>query len=86
MKRSKFALIPRVSAKANMFQSYWADGYEIRAFKDRSKSGLRIVFVHEKDRVLKKSGFIYLHCHFREFLYLKIEYDRILGIRGSQMK
>ncbi len=68
------------------YEVIWGDGYEIRAFEDRWKGGINNYISWMADRltqcqrVLKKTGSMYLHCDPHASHYLKVEMDEIFGI------
>ena len=67
------------------YEILWGDGFEIRAFEDRWKGGLNnyiewmIPKLEQCQRVLKKSGAMYLHCDWHASHYLKERMDNIFG-------
>ena len=67
------------------YEVIWDDGYELRAFEDRWKGGINnyvewmVERLKQCQRVLKKSGSIFLHCDWHASHYLKVEMDRIFG-------
>lgn len=67
------------------YEILWGNGYELRAFEDRWKGGIRnyIAWMEPKlrecRRVLKRTGSIYLHCDWHANAYLRIMMDKIFG-------
>jgi len=65
----------------------WGDGYELRAFEDRWKGGIQnyVAWMEDKlrecERILKKTGTIYLHCDWHAGHYLKVKTDQIFQER-----
>lgn len=66
----------------------WIDGYEIQAYTDRMKGGInkyiewmipKIDLLH---KILKSTGSFYLHCDHHASHYLKVECDKIFGIKN----
>ncbi|VUT26799.1 MAG: Modification methylase MjaV [Candidatus Methanolliviera sp. GoM_oil] len=70
------------------YEVIWGDGYELRAFEDRWKGGIENYIlwmepkIRECHRVLKDTGLFYLHCDYHASHYLKVEVDRIFGIKN----
>lgn len=70
------------------YEIIWGDGYEIRAFEDRWKGGINnyvewmVPKIEQCQRVLKKTGSMYLHCDWHAGHYLKAECDRIFGYKN----
>ena len=67
------------------YEVIWGDGYELRAFEDRWKGGIKnyIAWMEPKlrecHRVLKKTGSIYLHCDWHANAHLRLLMDEIFG-------
>jgi DNA modification methylase len=70
------------------YEVIWGDGYELRAFEDRWKGGINnyvewmVERLQECYRVLRDNGSMYLHCDWHASHYLKIEMDRLFGIKN----
>jgi DNA modification methylase len=72
------------------YEVIWGDDNETRSFDDRWEGGIehyigwmkeRLVEMH---RILAKDGSIYLHCDHHASHYLKIELDKIFGMKNFQ--
>jgi DNA modification methylase len=72
------------------YEVIWGDGYELRAFEDRWKGGVQnyIAWMRPKlvqcQRVLKKTGSIYLHCDWHANAHLRILMDELFGESNFQ--
>lgn len=72
------------------YEILWGNGYELRAFQDRWKGGIRNYIswmepkIRECRRILKRTGSIYLHCDWHANAYLRILMDKIFGEKNSQ--
>lgn len=70
------------------YEVIWGDDNETRSFDDRWEGGIehyigwmkeRLVEMH---RILKSTGSIYLHCDWHASHYLKIEMDKVFGMKN----
>lgn len=67
------------------YEVIWGNHSELRAFGDRWKGGINhyIQWMGERleqcERVLKKTGSIYLHCDWHASHYLKVKMDKIFS-------
>ncbi len=67
------------------YEVLWGDGYERRAFEDRWKGGIENYIawmepkIRECQRVLKKTGSMYLHCDWHANAHLRILMDEVFG-------
>ena len=67
------------------YEVIWGNGYELRAFKDRWKGGVKsyIVWMEERvkeiHRILKPTGSIFLHCDWHASHRLRVMLDDIFG-------
>ncbi len=67
------------------YEQIWKDGYELRAFEDRWKGGIKNYLAWMGDklrecyRVLKPTGTFWLHCDRRAVHYLKVLLDEMFG-------
>jgi len=68
------------------YEVLWGDGYEIRAFEDRWKSGGIENYIawmepklRECQRALKPTGTMYLHCDWHADAHLRILMNKIFG-------
>lgn len=67
------------------YEILWGNGYELRAFEDRWKGGIRNYIawmapkVRECRRVLKETGSMYLHCDWHANAHLRLLMDRVFG-------
>jgi DNA modification methylase len=74
------------------YEVIWGDGYELRAFEDRWKGGINnyvewmVERLQECYRVLRDNGSMYLHCDWHASHYLKIEMDRLFGIKNFRKR
>jgi len=72
------------------YEVIWQDGYELRVFEDRWKGGIENYILWMKDRlehccrVLKKTGSMYLHCDWHASHHLRVEMDKMFGVRSFQ--
>lgn len=70
------------------YEVIWGDEAEIRTFKDRWEGGIMVYVewmknrLHECHRILKPTGSIYLHVDWHAVHYLKVEMDRIFGMKN----
>ena len=67
------------------YEIIWGNGYELRAFEDRWKGGIKnyIAWMEQKirecHRILKPTGSMYLHCDWHANAHLRILMDKIFG-------
>lgn len=67
------------------YEIIWGNGYELRAFEDRWKGGIKnyIAWMEPKIRecykVLKPTGSMYLHCDWHADAHLRLLMDRVFG-------
>lgn len=67
------------------YEIIWGNGYELRAFEDRWKGGIRNYIawmepkIRECHRVLKPTGSMYLHCDWHADAHLRLLMDGIFG-------
>ena len=67
------------------YEVIWKDGAELRAFQDRWQGGIEHYItwmeprLRECNRILKKTGSIYLHCDWHADAHLRILMDNIFG-------
>lgn len=72
------------------YEILWGNGYELRAFEDRWKGGIKNYIawmepkIRECYRVLKPTGSMYLHCDWHANAHLRISMDRIFGENNFQ--
>jgi DNA modification methylase len=67
------------------YEIIWGNGYELRAFEDRWKGGIKNYIawmepkIRECHRILKPTGIMYLHCDWHANAHLRILMDKIFG-------
>jgi DNA modification methylase len=67
------------------YEIIWGNGYELRAFEDRWKGGIKNYIawmepkIRECHRILKPTGIMYLHCDWHADAHLRILMDKIFG-------
>ncbi len=67
------------------YEIIWGNGYELRAFEDRWKGGIKNYIawmepkIRECHRILKPTGSMYLHCDWHANAHLRILMDKIFG-------
>ena len=70
------------------YEIIWGDDAEIRSFDDRFEGGIMVYIEWMKDRleemyrILKPIGSIYLHVDYHAVHYLKVEMDKIFGMKN----
>lgn len=72
------------------YEVIWGDDQETQSFGDRWEGGIEHYIgwmserLKEMHRILKPTGTIYLHADFHAIHYLKIEMDKIFGVKKFQ--
>lgn len=70
------------------YETSFKTGGEIRGFGDKWEGGIShyvswmVERLKEMHRILKKTGSLYLHCDWHAIHYLKVELDKIFGMKN----
>ena len=70
------------------YEVIWGDDQELRCFDDHWKGGIEHYIgwmserLKEMYQILKPTGSIYLHCDWHAVFYLKVEMDKIFGMKN----